>query len=170
MRVRWAIRLCQKKFKKRATAKGWAKSGGILDIPDLDDPPITHDLLKLYGSILLKEVFEHSNTYSKTHTYQAQNSVVLAEAIQESLTEEGSNKIDLIKHSYIEDNIAMGTVLFRIIIQESHVDTATSTFPIRQKLAQVGHNVTKMNMRVRLLLNNLEARKEKMADLIPNFF
>ena len=105
-----------KQFKKRATAKGWAKSGGIFDIPDLDEPMITHELLKVYRSIPLKLVFEHSKEFCHTKTLKAQNSVMLAETIQDSLTEEGRNKIDLSKHSYIEDDIAMGTVLFRIII------------------------------------------------------
>ena len=79
----------------RASTEGWQKTGGILQILDLNDPTEIQDLLQLYGTVSLEAINAHALTYVDKPTRNAQNSLMLAIVIRESLSEQGRSKIDL---------------------------------------------------------------------------
>ena len=163
-------------LKARASTEGWAATGGILQIPQSTDPDVNDSLMQHYGSIQLKDIRAHSQTYVGTSTRNAQNSLMMAIAIRESLTAEGRNKIDL-RSDEFTNNVEIGPLLFKIVVEESHVDTHATTMSIRRKLSalddylkSIGHNVTKLNLHAKLLLRQLAARKETTHDLVANLF
>ena len=64
-----------------------------------------------------------------------------------------------------------------VIIRELHVDTNATSSHIRTQLCtpeisigQMGHDITKFNARVKLLMESLSARGETTNDLVINLF
>ena len=102
---------------------------------------------------------------------------MLAVAIRETLTERARNKVDLRSDEFTTGGTEVGTLLFKVVVEESYVDTQATTMAIRQQLSvldkyltKVGGNITEMNLKVKLLLSQLTARKETTSDLIANLF
>jgi len=71
---------------QRANSYDW---NDILEIPDDEQEEFIH-LLKQYGSITLKQVKEHAETYINTNSRAAQDSQQLANCILNSLWMRGT--------------------------------------------------------------------------------
>ena len=97
----------------RSSVQGWNDTGGILKI--LQGTEIL-DLLAVYGGITLESVKAHAFTYIHTLTRNAQNSLMLAKALMESLSLTGKNTVLMRSDKCSKDGIEMRTVLLRIII------------------------------------------------------
>ena len=160
------------KIKTRAQRSGWKD---ILTIPEDHLQPNTNlrNLIDGYGEITLKQVQDHASTYSTMDNRQSQNSAQLYHCLLNSLSEEGLSKINIWEDQFNEN----GSVLLKVIIWEISLDTNATVRNIRQKLSSldtylptIGHDITKLNLYVKELMQRLSARGETTQDLLVNLF
>ena len=165
--------------RNRAQINGWQNS--ILAIPkDLDDPfGLADNFLDHYGEISMEVLQAHAETYVTQPIRAAQDSVQLYECLLHSLSIEGRNKVTLHRGEYIRHDIGVGTLLLKVIIRESHVDTQATLSHLRVRLmatslipymASINSDITKFNMHVMALKDQLARRGGQMTDLLENLF
>jgi len=94
-----------------------------------------------------------------------------------SLSKEGKKKILIWESQYTIDGMGSGNLLLKIIVRESHLDTNATSASIRTKLTDldrylptIGHDITKFNTYVKLLIDGLRSRGETSHDLLVNLF
>ena len=85
----------------------------------------------------MADIKAQTNTYVGTNTNNAQNSLMLATAICETLNERGLNKVDLRLDEFTKEGREVGAIIFKVIVEESHVDTQAMTLTIRKKLSNL---------------------------------
>ncbi len=164
----------------RAQEYGWNDQiGGILQIPeDANDPTSdTHYLVDNYGQIPLSRIRDFDETYLDQPIRPAQDAFMLFKCLMNSISKEGKNKILIWRQQYTVEEFSSGSLLLKIIIRESHLDTNATTSSIRTKLSNldsyimtIGSDITKFNGYVRLLIDSLAARGETSNDLLTNLF
>jgi hypothetical protein len=164
----------------RAQEYGWNDQiGGILQIPeDANDPTSdTHYLVDNYGQIPLSRIRDFDETYLDQPIRPAQDAFMLFKCLMNSISKEGKNKILIWRQQYTINEASSGSLLLKIIIRESHLDTNATTSSIRTKLSNldtyivtIASDITKFNGYVRLLIDSLAARGETSNDLLTNLF
>jgi hypothetical protein len=96
-----------------------------------------------------------------------------------TLTKEGRAKVVLHEKEYTFGNgdYVSGTVLLKVVIMESYIDTNATTRHIRQHLSQlheyiltVDSDIEIFNLYVNGLINSLAARGQSTQDLLANLF
>ena len=165
------------KVKTRSQSCG---CNNIIKVPEdaATDPLVNlHDLLDAYGEITLDQIISHAKTYIKSKNRSAQNSMQLYHCLTNSLSEEGMSKVNIWESQYTVDNIQSGPALLKVIIRESLLDTNATVRNIRQQLSSldtylptIGHDISKMNMHVKELIQKLTARGQTTQDLLVNLF
>jgi hypothetical protein len=164
----------------RAQEYGWNDPiGGILQIPE-NANDITSDTIYLvdnYGQIPLSSIRRFEETYITQPVRPAQDAFMLFKCLMNSISKEGKNKILIWRQQYTVEEFSSGSLLLKIIIRESHLDTNATTSSIRTKLSNldsyimtIGSDITKFNGYVRLLIDSLAARGETSNDLLTNLF
>ena len=160
-------------LEERATNFGWDTS--IMMIPDINGNPT--NLLIEYGTITVEQVQAHEESYLNTQTRNAQDSNPLYECIMNSISTECKAKLTIWKKEYRCGNLPSGNLLLKILIRECHLDTNATVGGIRNRLSAldsylptVGYNITKFNMYVKNLVDQLQARGEYTNDLLINLF
>ena len=162
---------------ERAANFGWSIS--ILDIPDDVNNPLgpSKSLLKHYGEITLEHIKNHARIYVNTPTRAAQDSVQLYSCLWASLSNEGKSKVNVHRSDYHIGDQRVGTMLLKVIIRESHIDTNATVSHIRTQLSSldtylptIGHDIAKLNDYVTSLHDALLARGEVSNDLLVNLF
>ena len=160
-------------LEERATNFGWDTS--IMMIPDQNGTPI--NLLNGYGTITLEQVRRHEESYISTQTRNAQDSNLLYECIMNSISTECKAKLTIWKKEYRCGQLPSGNLLLKVLIRECHLDTNATVGGIRNRLSAldsylptVGYNITKFNMYVKNLVDQLRARGEFTNDLLINLF
>ena len=160
-------------LEERATNFGWDTS--IMMIPDVNGNPT--NLLTEYGTLTVEQVRAHEESYLNTQTRNAQDSNLLYECIMNSISTECKAKLTIWKKEYKCDNLPSGNLLLKILIRECHLDTNATVGGIRNRLSAldtylptVGYNITKFNMYVKNLVDQLRARGEFTNDLLINLF
>ena len=158
--------------KARSQVTGWE---AILEIPtDANEDPDKGllNLLDHYGERSMEQVKRLSYIYLGTKTRAAQDSAQLYYCLINSLSENGIAKVMICSDEFTLEGIPSGTLLLKVIIRESHIDTNATTIHIREKLSsldgylkEVGNNVVKMNEHTKGLLISLKARGEKNRGL-----
>ena len=120
--------------------------------------------------------------YLEDQSRRAQDNTMLYKCLFDSLTQAGRQKILVWKDKYTvatstNPKLKCGILLLKVIIRESHIDTNATTTSIRNKLSgldtyisTVGHDITKFNAYVQMLIKSLETRGEKTHDLLANLF
>jgi hypothetical protein len=170
------VKLFIEELSIRSTTFGW---NDIMGIPrDLNDPLIRiDDLMTSFGTITIAQVRAHAATYVDTETRVAQDSYQLYLCIMATLTKEAKSRIVLQKESYYVNRVPSGTLLFRLVIQESSIDTNATTRFLREQLSSLNKlmiekesNVIEFNESVRGLLDSLASRGESTQDLLSNLF
>eukprot|EP00978_Attheya_sp_CCMP212_P039051 scaffold199403_cov49-Attheya_sp.AAC.1 len=94
-----------------------------------------------------------------------------------SISKEGKDKIRIWSADYKVGSYVSGVLLLKVLIRESHLDTNATTTTIRNQLGElhvflptIGHDITKFNQHVQLLIKALTARGETTNDLLSNLF
>jgi hypothetical protein len=165
----------------RAAECGWLLEDiGILYIPEDPANPDTTTYLNLldhYGQIEEDEIRAHSVTYINQPCRSAQDTNMLYKCIMSSISKEGKDKIRIWSADYKVGNYVSGVLLLKVLIRESHLDTNATTTSIRMQLSElhvflptIGHDITKFNQHVQLLIKALTARGETTHDLLSNLF
>ena len=168
----------------RAKEFGWDDEvTGILQIPDdpLNIMAETQDFILNYGQVSLEEIKAFDQTYLHLQVRPAQDSSQLFKCLMNSISKEGKVKINLWKDQYtVKINgvgYYSGTMLLKVIVRESHLDTNATTATIRTKLSSldsyittVNCDISKFNQYVILLVDSLAARGETAQDLLSNLF
>lgn len=168
-----------KALKDRAREFGWDTHGvGILSIPD--DPVNPTDfksLIDQHGEIELETIRTFEESYIDEPVRPAQDTAQLYRCLMASLSKEGKKKILIWENQYTIDGLGSGNLLLKIIVRESHLDTNATSASIRTKLTDldrylptIGHDITKFNAYVKLLIDGLRSRGETSHDLLVNLF
>ena len=160
-------------LEERATNFGWDAS--IMMIPDINGNPT--NLLTEYGTITMEQVRAHEESYLITQTRNAQDSNLLYECIMNSISTECKAKLTIWKKEYRCGNLPSENLLLKILLRECHLDTNATIGGIRNRLSAldsyiptVGYNITKFNMYVKNLVDQLRASGEYTNDLLINLF
>ena len=167
-------------IKGRAHEYGWDDDiGGILHIPEdvLDIASPTNNLLESYGMISMEQIRAFEETYIDQHVRPAQDTYLLYKCLMNSISKEGKSKIIIWSDQYTAKGLPSGSLLLKIIVRESHLDTNATISSIRTKLSSldsyiltIGADITKFNGYVKLLIDSLAARGETTTDLLTNLF
>ena len=160
-------------LEERATNFGWDTS--IMMIPDPEGNQT--NLLTGYGTITLEQIRRYEESYISTQTRNAQDSNLLYECIMNSISNECKAKLTIWKKEYRCGQLPSGNLLLKVLIRECHLDTNATVGGIRNRLSAldlylptVGYNITKFNMYVKNLVDQLRARGEYTNDLLINLF
>ena len=94
------------------------------------------------------------------------------ECIMNSISKEGKDKIWIWEELHKIGDKVSGNLLLKIVARESHLDTNATTSLIRTKLSKldkclptVGHDITKFNQHVALLLAEQELTNDQWTEL-----
>ena len=164
-------------LRDRSFENGWENS--ILAIPnDIADPlGESTNLVDNYGEIELDHIREHTLTYYDQQSRAAQDSAQLYKCLMSSMSLTGKDKVTIWHDQYTIDGIAIGPLLLKVIIRESHIDTNATSSTIRTQLSSldlymptIGNDITLFNQHVKNLIQGLNARGETTNDLLNNLF
>ena len=160
-------------LEERTTNFGWDKSIMLIPMRNGD----SKNLLMEYGTITLEQIREHEESYIATQSRNAQDANLLYECIMTSISSECKAKLTIWKCEYRCMNLPSGNLLLKVLIRECHLDTNATVGGIRNRLSAldtylptVGYNITKFNMYVKNLVDQLRARGEYTNDLLINLF
>ena len=160
-------------LEERATNFGWDTT--IMMIPDLNGN--LTNLLSGYGTITMEQIRTHEESYISTQTRNAQDSNLLYECIMNSISAECKAKLTIWKSEYKCRQLPSGNLLLKVLIHECHLDTNATVGGIRNRLSTldmylptVGYNISKFNMYVKNLVDQLRARGQYTNDLLINLF
>ena len=169
-----------KDISRRANAFGWNRlPNGFLNIPnDLTNPTgPSKNLIEQYGEIDLEHIKRYDMTYIGTPSREAQDNRNLYECIMATLTKEAKDIITIWEEDYWINNEPSGTLLFKVVVRESYVDTNATTSAIRSRLSSldlymptINSNIKLFNTYVKQQLEALAARGETTQDLMTNLF
>ena len=168
-----------KALKDRAREFGWDEPGvGILSIPDDPIHPTEFkSLIDQHGEIELERIRVFEESYIEEAIRPAQDTTQLYRCLMASMSKEGKKKILIWESQYTINGLGSGNLLLKIIVRESHLDTNATSASIRTKLTDLdrylptkGHDITKFNTYVKLLIDGLRSRGETSHDLLVNLF
>jgi len=102
----------------------------ILDVPiDAIGDPLgpTENLCKGYAKVSVEQAVDWAQTYTGQQVRGAQDDYNLYQGLRASLTEEAKTNLLQFSNIYTVNNNKSGIVYLRIIVRESHIDTAYSS-------------------------------------------
>ena len=170
------LQLFLDQVRDRATTHDW---NNILLVPkggNLEDPK---DLIESYGEVSYEDVKASVMTYLNTETREAQDSIMLYQCIMSSLTKEAQRQVRIRGkgHPFQLGGHGAGTLLLKVVIMVSHVDTRATISSVRTKLSSLDKSmrdydsdIDKFNDYVVELENKLQARGQVTQDLLVNLF
>ena len=168
-----------KALRERAREYGWETAGvGIMSIPDdPNNPTGFKSLIDNHGEIDIETIRVFEESYVTGESRSAQDAAMLYRCLMNSISKEGKKKILVWEDQYQIDTYGSGNLLLKIIVRESHLDTNATSASIRKKLTNldrylptIGHDITKFNTYVKLLVDGLRSRGEATSDLLINLF
>eukprot|EP00978_Attheya_sp_CCMP212_P025956 scaffold84501_cov28-Attheya_sp.AAC.1 len=164
----------------RAHECGWLlEDVGILYIHEdtLNPNTMYLNLLTHYGQMEPDEIRAHENTYIHLPCKSAQDTGMLYKCIMSSISKEGKDKICIWSTDYKVGNYVSRALLLKVLIRESHLDRNATMTSIRRQLGElhvflptIGHDITKFNQHVQLLIKSLTVQGETTNDLLSNLF
>ena len=120
---------------------------------------------------------QHETTYIGLPNRASQDSAQLYNCLMNSLSKEATDTITIWKDDYFINGHPSGTLLLRVIIRESYIDTNASATAVREKLnsldlymTTIDSDISKFNLYVKQQLATLAARGETTHDLLTNLF
>jgi hypothetical protein len=119
---------------------GWDDANeGVISIPEnlIDANPKEFSILTKYGQLTMEMIEDYETTYINTEGRQAQTTHMLYQCLMWSMSKEGKKKILIWNDEYHIDGNKSGTLLLKVIIRESHIDTNATTSNIRTKLSSL---------------------------------
>ena len=150
-----------------------------LTVPDdINDPnaPSKH-LIHQHGEISLDHIRTYAATFVNGNNRLAQENMQMVQAILNSLTLTGFNKVQVWKEDWNINGLPSALLLIKVIIREAFIDTNATTRILREKLSSLpeqltllNHDITALNAFVMVTLDQLAARGETSTDLLANLF
>ena len=104
---------------------------------------------------------------------------MLYECLMYSLSVTGKSKVNAKRDEYYVGNppIHSGLCLFRVLVQESHLDSnttsgkiCTSLINLDRKIQEIGNDIIQFNSHVQMLLESLKERGDTTTNLLTNLF
>ena len=149
-----------------------------MSIPDDPaNPNAFKSLIDNHGEIDIETIRAFEEFYITGESRSAQDAAMLYRCLMNSLSKEGKKKILVWEDQYQIDTYGSGNLLLKIIVRESHLDTNATSASIRKKLTNldqylptIGHDITKFNTYMKLLIDGLRSRGEATSDLLINLF
>jgi len=137
-------------LRDRAASSGWdSANADIMTVNNIN-------LLVSYGVVTLQQLQTHASNYINQPTRRAQNSYQMYVWIMSSLTDEGRAKLLTRPEDYTSQDIQSGTLLFKVLMSITTVDTRATVTIIRTNMsnldsymATVKGDVIKFNQYVR---------------------
>ena len=138
-----------------------------------------HDLFDSYGSLTVRSIRAHAETYIGFQVRNAQNSFAIYTCLAASLTEGARNRVAAKLSDYTIDGQFDGLLYFKAIIQTAQVDTRATVTDLKTKLltlnllmSEVGSDIVEFNSSVTAWEQALNARGEQVGetDLLVNLF
>ena len=170
-------------LKARADEFGWSERIMSIPVTDPNDPnPREANLLTEHASASIDQIKEYEEAYMDDESRERQDMHCLYKCLMASLSQVGRNKVNTDKHQYILTDaegrdVYSGNLLLKVILMKSTVDNRSGAFAIRMELAsltnlieKVNYDITKFNVHVKNLVNDLSRRGETSADLHFNLF
>lgn len=162
---------------RRSEVMGWDQS--VLHIPndfnDIAGPGI--NFFQNYGELKMDKLRKLVELYITGRTRAAQDSAQLYQCLYNSLSKVGRDKVYLKHSEYTVKSERSGTLLLKVIIQVSTIDTNATTSAIRLALVSlyeymptVNDDITKFNQHVSAQVELLKARGHDTQDLTVNLF
>ena len=155
----------------RSRKFGWAN---VLSIPDTlpaANAVERKDLLTHYGEIPLVHLQAVAAEYAVLPTRQAQNAMMLALCLKESMTDEASTRIALKTAQYTVTGEINGPCLLKVITLQARIDTQYTVSHLRELLNTLsaalernGSDIAKFNEAVEDIINSLDARGQEPGD------
>jgi hypothetical protein len=151
----------------------------IMLIPKGGDEENPKDLIESYGELSHADVRRHADSYVHTETRMAQDSYLLYLCIMASLSDKAQKKVHTRGSSFpfMIGNKGVGTLLLKVVIMASHLDTRATISAVRTKLSNLDKlmrdsesDVEKFNDQVIRLTEQLHARGETTTDILVNLF
>jgi hypothetical protein len=164
--------------------KQWGKdhnANDLLTVPTDANDPLNESkyLPDHYGEITLEAVRAHvTANIAGQPSLIAQQDDMFQSCLMASLSTVGRNKVTTRAKDYTtDDGRPSGLLLFKVIIQESTIDTNATTSAIRDELAnldtkigELGYDIKKFNNHVRTQEEALAARGATTHDLTTHLF
>jgi hypothetical protein len=141
----------------RATNYKWDTSRFDIpmDLADILNGPYKN-LLEHHGEVNLTQIRDHAATYVHAQCRAAQNLMQAYECQMASMSREGRLKISVGKENSIVNGVPSRACLFKVIIEESHIDMHATTAHIRTQLSSldiymltIGSDIEKFHIHVK---------------------
>lgn len=168
------LQLFLDQLRDKSSIYNWER---ILEVPD--EYGISKSLIDQYGELSYEKVKSHAETYVNTQTRRAQDSFMLYNCIMNTLSDGAQKQVrnrGLVTPFTINGR-GSGTLLLKVVIMVSHVDTRATVTAVRTKLSSLDRamrelesDVEKFNDHVLSLISQLYARGEQTQDLLVNLF
>jgi hypothetical protein len=151
----------------------------ILSIPIGGDVAMSKDLIESYGEISYEDVRAHAISYMNEDSREAQDSFMLYQCLMNSLTDAAQKQVRTRGNvlPFMFGGKDSGSVLLKVIIMVSHVDTRATITSVRTKLSSLDHamrehdsDIEAFNDYVIGLVSKLHARGQQTQDLLVNLF
>jgi hypothetical protein len=151
----------------------------ILSIPIGGDVAMSKDLIESYGEISYEDVRAHAISYMNEDSREAQDSFMLYQCLMNSLTDAAQKQVRTRGNvlPFMFGGKGSGSVLLKVIIMVSHVDTRATITSVRTKLSSLDHamrehdsDIEAFNDYVIGLVSKLHARGQQTQDLLVNLF
>ena len=159
----------------RASRFGWHDA--ILEIPNNIANPLggTRNLLTHHGELSLEHLYDWETTYIHGVSQAAQDTAHFHLCLMNSLAQAGKNKDHLWSDQFILNGRESGILLRKVVIQESHLDTNTTTNSIRTQFSNldeyittIGCDIIKFSKHVKHLIEQLNASGSETQNLLSN--
>ena len=169
---------------------GFTTQGGICMVPpDAANPqngePI--NIVEDFGRATMEQIRQWETTFLDANAgalgRHAQDSKILYDMIMNSLSTQGTARIEIWKHQFcfaVGANNTMyesGGCLLKVIVRESYLDSTATVSSLRLKLSSLdtyvhenGTDIIALNAHARSLVDGLAARGQYTEDLLVNLF
>ena len=166
----------QSQLKRRTDTAGWNHGlGNIIDIPDKNGDD--QNVITQYGCLTTDDIKTQAKTYLGTKTRKAQNNQMMMHWLLASLTETCFGKISNDHKSYTIDGVESASLLFKLLMSTSNVDTWARTYQLCTSLdnldnymGTVSSNIKLYNLHVRDAHEGLLVRGQKIYHLVMKIF
>ena len=125
-----------------------------------------------HGELSMEHLRAYVTTYRGQPLRAAQDDAMLAEMLQESLTEKAFQSVTADRSVYIEQETKSGVLLLKAILQESVVDSSIDPSVVRKELTKasvkfvdLNYNVRDFNEWIKIKVNELEQCGQISSDL-----
>ena len=166
------VRIFQDNLYQRSNDFTWAN---ITSIPDSSGT--NRDVFLKYGCVTIDDIRTHALTWVQVNGRESQNNQMLVKLITESISPKVRQKIGNNEAAFTVDGIRIGTLMFKLIMNKTIIDTRATAAAFRRDLSNLdifmatcNSNIELFNEHVSTAVEGLRARDERVDDLMTHLF